>query len=191
MSFFYNKKYNFVFHHLPKNAGSSIRGYYTGIDGLFPRDQWFGPILEPWQVLFEWPMNRSFAIVRDPVDRFMDAWAYAGPELDFIGLLGVLRSNGIDPSNLKDRHGNLLHHILPQCCEYNGLSGTTHLIRFTHLIPDLDHVLAQLGITDVKAENLPHINQTKEKPKELTDEIRDFIVNHWAFEDYVQLKGMV
>ena len=156
MNFYYPKQ-NIIFIHIKKAGGSSIRRS-LGHDekprqamGYFPK---------------KWGNTPSFAVVRNPLDRFLSAvnmFRVGTPEPDLhyrdyqhptlpdltIGqALDVLEDPfiGYDRRIRKPFH-NLKHHLWPQTDPFFCLSKAYHILRYETLEADVSALLSQYGLS--------------------------------------------
>jgi hypothetical protein len=137
VSAFYLKDINAVFVHIPKTGGSSIRG------GLF-KNEFEGPLHLHWPE--HWPLSRSFAFVRDPVERFLSGWRNKAPNWPAREVIRVIRERDGNyfrfQKNLKSR---LIHHLLPQSDPLYRLWQVKQIGWFGRLETDLSQILNGLG----------------------------------------------
>lgn len=164
-----------VFIHLPKCAGTSVR------DGLFAGA--CSMPVEGWQPLpSNWPIERSFAIIREPVDRFISAITWLG--ITAAEGLRSLADESIAPApNRRSPEKLAKYHLLPQCDEHNRLYRAAHVLRFEHLQSDFDALAYQLGF---EPQALPQCNAAPADPVTLTTEEHAQVVELYR-RDFTQL----
>ena len=167
----------FVFVHHPKAAGTSIRhGLLSGLPVRRKLDD-KGTEL--------WPWDRSFMILRDPVDRFLSGWGERASNYGLDDLLSLLGNESI-PYNPPHRRWvwdfgspmDIRHHLLPlshevnfgllKLCEESGSwvsfdcldEGIEAVVKWLDLIrPPLAH--KRKGTRRKSAENLPQSDLLK------------------------------
>lgn len=140
----------FVFLHLPKAAGTSIRhGLLAGL-----------PVQRKlvYKGTEDWPWERSFMILRDPVDRFLSGWGERAAHYELDDLLSLLANDSI-PYNppykgwVWNTGGpvDIRHHLLPITHEVNiemarevGSKGSW--VKFTDLNEGIPAVVDWLGL---------------------------------------------
>lgn len=143
-----------VFVQLPKAAGTSLRAALAGPHGVQ------GPVEAANPCPLSWPLERSFAVVRHPFDRFLSACAYL--KICQQEAIDILHDQSVQPTPNKRHHrGHALYHLLPQTHPYNRLYLAAHQLRFESLEKDLAALAKELAFTPPE---LPHLNQSEERP---------------------------
>jgi hypothetical protein len=163
-NFLYPKR-NLIFIHIHKTAGSSIR------KALGRKSDYAGGFIPS-----HWPDYRRFAVVRDPVSRFVstvnmfrfgredfDDFFSTGhfPDLTPQDAMDILE----DPSVPFDRRVRnpvsiLKHHLLPQTHPYNCLQHAHEILRFESLEADFSALCASyrldISLRRLGASRKPH-----------------------------------
>ena len=165
MSAFFFRKLNTVFLHNPKTGGLSIRA------GAF-KDDWTrgndGPYFD--HIPEDWPMDRSFATVRDPLDRFLSGLSFCRQrhpveEIEDIPYLIRMLSDPRATSDVDDRLGWIKHHLMLQTSPELFLNRAKILMRFETLEEDFQMVCRAF---DLGSRELPHTNEGKLPKAELS-----------------------
>ena len=168
MSYFYFRKSNLVFCHNPKAAGRSIR------DGLF-KDEWVRKQDGPKMVLpNDWPKDRMFGVIREPMDRFASAVRYLKShsktknflKTNALGkIYDIIIREPVLWTSLQSPMGFILYHAMKQSDRRIGLSNCEKLVKFENINESLNEVLSHF---DVEKGDLPHINKTHTEAWEVT-----------------------
>ncbi len=119
----------FVFVHIPKTGGTSLRG---GVLANIPvAGKLLGPHATPRQ---PWPWARSFTILREPRERFLSGWAERAPQWPIEKVLEVLYNPEIaadDPEGGVAQ--NVKHHLVSLTHAQNAvLVQRARLRLYTH-----------------------------------------------------------
>lgn len=149
VSSFYIPKYNCVFIHIPKTAGSSIRngffqGEYIGAYHRYP---------------FKYKNLFSFCFVRNPYDRLISAYnffhkkkletiKYNSLQLNFNDFLDIVINESIDytaSSIHTNPHSFIRHHTIPQTHYFNQLSYAKFIGRYENLEEDWRYICQQIN----------------------------------------------
>lgn len=147
MPLVYITKHKAVLVHIPKTAGVSIRSALSN-------GQIQGPIEGLNPIPESWPLDRSFAVVRHPLDRFVSACSFLGLSPD--EGVDILRDKSIAPTpSLSRPKGCAKYHLLPQTDGFNRLSLAKHVLRFEQLQDEYNALAVELGLPRV---NLPKLN---------------------------------
>lgn len=167
----------FVFVHHPKAAGTSIR--HGLLSGLPVRRRLDDKGTE------RWPWDRSFMILRDPVDRFLSGWGERASSYGLDDLLNLLHDESIpyNPPSARSAWNfggpmDIRHHLLPlshkvnfgflQLCEGSGSwvsfdyldEGIEAVVKWLDLIrPPIGH--KRKGTKRKSAKNLPQSDLRK------------------------------
>ncbi len=154
---------NAVFIHIPKTGGTSIRhGVFSGQ----ATDPFHGEI---WPR--EWPRDRGFAIVRDPIDRFISGWKNRAPSMsadEIFDIVSLRRGNFTRPP--KTLADDLVHHLIPQTSPEYQLSKARYVGRFETLGESWDAIMNALDVRDCAS--LPHLRKSTRKGVDLDPELR-------------------
>lgn len=182
MSIFLNRHHNFVFGHMPKTGGSSIRGHRSShTSGLFPFHQWSGRVTNPDRVPRDWPMERSFIFVRHPIERFLSAVRYTGHDTPMDRLREIMEDPDLDPNDLTSPVTHLLHHIVPQTHPMHGLDRFTHVGRFEDFENELRRILGLLEVNPPNIGEIPHVNRSRRPvPFEISADDAEFLSGYYA-----------
>jgi hypothetical protein len=160
MSNFLIKEPRFVFIHIPRTGGTSIR---KGVFAEVCSHPVFGYIPEEWKVLF------SCAFIRNPFDRLVSAWKMfteGTSELDgtrFPNLtLRDFMNIVIDESIVYDQRRKTIperirHHAIPQTHPFNCLDDAVFVGRYEAIDEDFAKICQTLGIEPV---GLPRRHRT-------------------------------
>lgn len=170
MSVFLIKNPAFVFIHIPKTGGSSIR------HGLFHSD-YEGPVMG--HIPVEWMSMIKVAFVRNPYDRVVSAWKMfssmhgsalgcgdCSREDSFNRFLDVVVDEdipydfgGVDKVtvNMKIRH-----HTIPITHAYNCIECADFIGRFENFHSDVNRMLKIVGVPP--PDHLPFLNRSRHKP---------------------------
>lgn len=179
MSTFYLKRINAVFIHIPKTGGTSIR------DGVFA-----GQATDPfhWEVWpREWPRNRSFAIVRDPIDRFVSGWKDKAPSMsaeEVFEIVSLRRGNYTRPP--KTVSDDLVHHLIPQTAPEYQLSKARFVGRLETLSESWDAIMAALEVKDCAS--LPRLRKSVRRGVDIAPELRTQLEEYYR-EDYEWIRS--
>jgi hypothetical protein len=151
MSSFYIPKYNCVFIHIPKTAGTSIR------NGFF-HEEYIGPYLH---FPYKYKHLYSFAFVRNPYDRLISAYNFfhikkketddnKNLKLSFTEFLNIVIDTSIGYRECSI-YGNIpefiRHHTIPQTDDFNQL----HYAKFVGRYENLENDWAKI-CRDISAE---------------------------------------
>lgn len=151
---FYLSKMNAVFYHVPKTGGKSIRCSTKS-----------SPV-EFGEIPADWPIGRSFAFVREPLDRLFSGFHYLRQEYGHACLRSIRSAVEIAQDKsvpLIDKPGDwadvcwLKHHLLCQSDPYYRIDEVQNIGRFENLQQDFDSISDCLG---VEKRVLPHFNKT-------------------------------
>lgn len=152
------------FVHVPKNGGTSIERTLAAPNQTVGGHSTAGAMRKKWPA--EWAEWFSFAIVRDPVDRFLSAWSYLRQEP-----VHPAHNNAIvhelDTLNKfcarLEAQPDLIHsmvHLIPQARFLQGISGqilVEKVYRFEELDLAWKDICARLGVD----KKLPHLNKSR------------------------------
>lgn len=174
------------FVHVPKNGGTSVEqtlkddGQTTGghSTALAMRQKW----PEEWGHYF------TFAIVRDPLTRFLSAWKYLRfspihPNLYNEAVHCVDTLEGFVDLMQHDTGAQGIVHLLPQhqfVCDQGGKVMVDFVGRHERLPEDWKVICDRLGIH----KPLPHFNKSKSTSVNLhsLEKSREFVRNHYAMD---------
>jgi chondroitin 4-sulfotransferase 11 len=149
MSSFYIPKYNCVFIHIPKTAGSSIR------NGFFNQD-YIGPY---YRFPYKYKQLYSFAFVRNPYDRLISAYNffhikkletdhYKELKLSFDQFLKIAIDDSIGYRECSI-HNNIpqfiRHHTIPQTHDFHQLRYAKFIGRYEHIDTDWQKVCQDIS----------------------------------------------
>lgn len=150
----------FVFIHIPKTAGMSIR------NGVFGGN-YEGPIMG--YIPQEWKEYPSFAFVRNPFDRLVSAWKmfnrpdYRGlkgiDQISFSRFIAIATDKTLpfETASGSIKEG-IRHHTLPQTHPFNCLDQAKQIGRFENLKKDFNKIMRKIGFKETFS--LPHKNST-------------------------------
>lgn len=172
-----NDTYKFIFLHIPKNAGTSIRTALSTLDGTktkfvsqTTKHETFEEFLTNWPERSSRPLQdidefRVLAVIRNPWDRFLSLHRY---------LLEKHRETYPDvPTSVNDFSHQLvcrpdwienIRSIKPQVRFLDGLRQEPVLCRFEYVQNDLSNALARLG---AELPPLAHLNSSGSRSKNL------------------------
>lgn len=168
------KSINAVFIHIPKTGGTSIR------DGVFA-----GQVTEPFHCEVwprEWPRDRAFAVVRDPIDRFVSGWKDKAPSMsagEVFEIVSLRRGNYTRPP--KTVSDDLVHHLIPQTSPEYQLSKARFVGRFETLSESWDAIMTALDVSDCAS--LPRLRKSVRKGADLEPELRARLKEYYR-DDY-------
>lgn len=140
----------FVFLHLPKAAGTSIR--HGVLNGLPVKRKLTCKGTELW------PWDRSFMVLRDPIDRFLSGWGERAASYGLDDLLSLLGNDSIpyNPPYKKwvwnfGSPTDIRHHLLPITHEINigmveKVESKGGWVKFTDLDEGIPAVMNWLGL---------------------------------------------
>lgn len=155
MTLFRYETPDFIFNHIHKSAGTSIRESTTArlmdqVDGFFP---------ETWRDVY------SFCVVRHPIDRFFSAinmFKFGSEslintndfykearfsELTVSRALDILMDYDIPfDRSVRNVNANLKHHLLPQTHPYRCVGETKEIFRYETFSEDMDIVRERIGL---------------------------------------------
>jgi len=167
MSNFVYLKEEFVFIHMPKCGGHSLRHY------VFPQDKnnRIGPIFG--KIPNKYSSFETMTIIRNPYTRFASAYnmfKYGTDAHDPVfkkkktitELLNIIENPKIKFGNLKDKTESFKHHSIPQTHEFNCYHLAKNVARFENYNEDVSKILHKLGFKNFE---LVQKNSSKEKPK--------------------------
>jgi hypothetical protein len=178
-----------IFVHVPKNAGTAV------VDHLRMRAQGH----RPWHAYAadyprEWASYTSFAVVRDPLDRFLSNVAYARMERSHWHARSGDAKHGRHPDfDLCMRYSTLeIAHVLaenpralrhpgwlpqsPWIADEDGRVQVTHVLRHDHL----EDGLRGLGIVDLPRVNVSDRTQEEPATTELAGLVRRVYARDYA-----------
>jgi hypothetical protein len=165
-----------VFNHIPKTGGLSIRrGAFAGNTSKAHHLAWPE----------SWPKDRSFSIVRDPVDRFKSGWANKAPNLSFWQVIEHLDKpiNSWPEQHPTDIGVNIRHHLLPQTSPQYRLRQVGFIGCYETLDESFAAMCQEFGINPVPA--LPKLNKSFRDPaKENLTEFQKRVLREFYHADY-------
>lgn len=162
MSSFYIPKYNCVFIHIPKTAGSSIRnGFFNG--------QCIGAY---YRYPYKYKHLFSFCFVRNPYDRIISAYnflhkkklettKYKNFQLSFDDFIEIVIDKSIDHvyCNIYENiYSFIRHHTIPQTHIFNQLHNAKFVGRYENLDNDWQYICEQIN---AEYKPLPNNNVSK------------------------------
>ncbi len=206
-------KNSFIFVAIPKTASQSLRyalRSFTAADdweqcGFYDKREFPVPHLSmlntghmtllqlrPFLSDSQWHSYQKFAVVRDPLDRFLSAC--------FFTIEGLADCSSID-DEIQRRldNGKWLRriHLLPQggfICDENGELLTDFIVKYQSLYDDAQVLARRLGFTDNLS--LPTLNISESRLKDycpsaaIVDRVRDIYAVDYQLFDY-DLKGSI
>lgn len=149
MSSFYITKYNCVFIHIPKTAGSSIRNDFFN-------QEYIGPY---YRFPYKYKHLYSFAFVRNPYDRLISAYNFfhikkqetehnQNIKLSFDQFLDIVVDSSIGYRECSI-HTNIpqfiRHHTIPQTDDFHQLRYAKFIGRYENLENDWQKICKEIG----------------------------------------------
>ena len=137
-------KIQFVFSHITKNAGSTIRGCADNSCN----DSLFTQLDKSNEIKPEWKYSFSFIIHRDPYSRFLSAFSdFKDNRKHNITLDSVTRSlENFDYEKAISNPSSLEHHLLQQTNELWGEKKVDYVLSYENLNNDLESLLKKFNI---------------------------------------------
>lgn len=169
MSNYYNKNKRFVFIHVPKTGGYSLR------EGDFlpkPLNQRIGRIPDTWDYDF------SFCFVRNPVDRLISVYKmfkFGGtscqnptkPDLNIHKLLDIIEDKSINYKNNRNNINEYIkHHALPMSHPYNCIQHADKIYRFENFQESVEDIKKRLNIS----RKIQKLNQSRGQVQKIDKE---------------------
>jgi hypothetical protein len=172
VSWWYLKPANCFLCHIPKNGGSSIR------EGIFTRGRtervdrsWDNPegaAVLTWEngdPVSKLDASRSFAMVRNPYERFLSGLYYVRkrllPAMTPEDALELVQDDSVDPAGTT-KAAWARHHLLPQTHPFYGLSQCRYLYAFEFYEESIRDAGERFGFK--LPERLPHYREGHWKP---------------------------
>jgi len=162
----YNDRYRIIFVHIPKNAGTSILSLLAGGRNL-PQEH---TVYREFQKAdpARYARYLSFAVVRNPWDRLLSAYAYlkaggnGGTDAAFCAAFNTevrdFRQFVCEWLDCDRIHTvRVLNPQYPYVCDQDGVLQVARIIRFERLEQELPGLLTEKGITGT----LPRINRSE------------------------------
>ena len=142
----------FVFSHIPKTGGTSLRGGGKKLQGYFKKiDKDHAPKSD-WNYLF------SFKIVRNPYTRFVSAYADFKHKRKEITNVNQIMNIILKKSKVKNAQKNLLLHFRPQSTIKKFYQDTMYTLKYE----DYNKELLSLFIKyDIEFEDTQHVRNSK------------------------------
>ena len=155
----------FVFSHITKNGGTTIRGCYdNNCSRLFTQLDRSNIIKPEWEYVF------SFAIHRDPYTRFLSAFSdfrdNRHSKITLNDTVNMLKK--FDYEKAKNNLSSLEHHLLQQTDEIWGIDNMQYILSQENLKHDLKSLLKKYDITNSKIDS---IENRKSKSKSYTSQL--------------------
>jgi hypothetical protein len=139
-------KIKFVFSHITKNGGSTIRGC---IDPKVCQVSMFNLIEKSTKIQAQWKYAFSFAIIRDPTTRFLSAFSdFKDNRKHNISIDSVIKTlTKFDYQKGKNDNASIEHHLIQQTHNIWSASQMTHLIRYENFKMDLTKMFGNYNIS--------------------------------------------
>ena len=174
----------FVFIHIPKTAGHTIDMQFVEA-GLVDEELWHHRARDIIQMRgrTEWDRYLSFAVVRNPWDRFLSEYIWQGSAFSTqiqthwgnkqISFYDFCRSDFAWYPDIEIANGHLSDQ-LSFLVDQNGELCVDEILRFETLQSDFDRVCDKIGLPK---QTLPHRNKTWHKPywEYYDDETRELV----------------
>jgi hypothetical protein len=162
-----NTESQFVFSHITKTGGSSIRG------GSNIRGSIFNIVEKSRFIKPDWTYIFSFSICRNPYDRFLSAFSdFKDNRNQLITLHNTIDLlNNFNYKKAVSDLGSIEHHLLPQTHELFGTSKINHFIHFEKFNEELCNLFPNI------ISNLIHNRKSKSSSykQQLTQKDYDII----------------
>jgi hypothetical protein len=143
-----DKKTNikFVFSHITKNGGSTIRGC---IDTRVCQVSMFNLIEKSTKIQPHWKYKFSFAITRNPTTRFLSAFSdFKDNRKNNISIDSVIKTlTKFDYEKGKNDYSSIEHHLIQQTHHIWSASQMTHLVRYENFKMDLTKMFGEYNIS--------------------------------------------
>lgn len=141
----------FVFSHITKNGGTTIRGCYNNnCSHLFTQLDRADEIKPEWEYVF------SFAIHRDPYTRFLSAFSdfkdNRHHKLTLNGTVNMLKHFNYDKA--RNNLSSLEHHLIQQTDDIWGIDNIQYLLSQENLKDDLKALLQKYNITNSEIDSI-------------------------------------
>jgi hypothetical protein len=173
----------FVFSHITKNGGSTIRGC---TDPKVCDVSMFNLIEKSKKIQPQWKYRFSFAIIRNPTTRFLSAFSdFKDNRKQNITIDSVIKTlTKFDYEKGKNDYGSIEHHLIQQTHTIWSASQMTHLIRYEHFKMDLIKMFMNYNIYIDPSKILNNRpSKSNEYLKELTG-YRLRILEKFYYDDY-------
>lgn len=155
----YSDSHKFIFVHIGKCAGTSIKKALASIDGLTHSHGGGHASLLELQTFIKESGNEpekyfSFSVTRNPWDRHVSLYHH---------MTTVTKRHPNNPDKAKiEFHGSFEDFVLTSSPQEFDYSLVNYVIQYENLLEDFDYVCKHLGIP---TPTLPHVDYNTDRPK--------------------------